>query len=244
MLKAYFDDSGSDASSEVVVVGGLIGSGQQWDQFERLWREKLADPLPQVGKLALRKFGIADCRSRYGEFRGYSDGEVDAVTHDFRQIIIQSELIGIAASIDRVAWDELIIGTARVKLGSALEACFTNCIVRTAMIAAVTPDNEPLHMVFDQGFKTEKLEWIGNLYAKDPAVKEFASVEFAGVEQTPPLQGADTVATEAYWHAIAWLADRENPKVREHFKHFLAHMKAENVALGRPEIEECVRNFQ
>ncbi len=191
----------------------------------------------------MRKFGLADCQSRNDEFQGYTAAEVDAITYDFRQIIIQSELIGIAAAIDRVSWDELVVGAARVKLGSALEACFTNCIARTAMITAITPDNKPLHMVFDQGFQTEKLTWIGNLYAKDPAVEEFASVTFARVDQTPPLQGADMVATEAYWHALAWLPDRDSPEIRAHFKHFLAHMKAENVALGRPEIEQGLQNL-
>ena len=34
MLKAYFDDSGTDANSRVVVLGGLVGSVVQWEAFE------------------------------------------------------------------------------------------------------------------------------------------------------------------------------------------------------------------
>jgi hypothetical protein len=47
--QGYFDDSGTHATSEVVVVGGLIGRPDQWDQFEAAWAAKLANPLPEVG---------------------------------------------------------------------------------------------------------------------------------------------------------------------------------------------------
>ncbi len=34
MLKAYFDDAGTHASAPVVVMGGLVGTVEQWDALE------------------------------------------------------------------------------------------------------------------------------------------------------------------------------------------------------------------
>src|SRR5207248_1205928 len=90
LLRAYFDDSGTHASSEVVVLAGLIGTEAQWSLYERLWVQKLAYPLP--GKQALSMFHLSACSARVDEFAGYSDAEQDAVIHDFRQIIIDSRL--------------------------------------------------------------------------------------------------------------------------------------------------------
>jgi hypothetical protein len=53
MLRAYFDDSGTHASSEVILIGGLIGTIAQWDQFEAAWAAKLAQPLADKPRLAL-----------------------------------------------------------------------------------------------------------------------------------------------------------------------------------------------
>jgi hypothetical protein len=48
MLKAYFDDAGTHAASPAVVLGGLIGTVDQWERLEKLWGLRLADPLPEI----------------------------------------------------------------------------------------------------------------------------------------------------------------------------------------------------
>lgn len=77
MLRAYFDDSGTHADSEVVAIGGLIGTVDQWNEFDRKWKALLAAPLPS--KPPLRMFHLSHCNAANGEFRGYSDAECDAV---------------------------------------------------------------------------------------------------------------------------------------------------------------------
>src|SRR3954447_24467954 len=101
MLRAYFDDSESHASSEIVTIGGLLGTPQQSDGFDKKWNGLLAEPLPR--KPQLQKFHLSHCNAKEGEFEGYSDAECNAVTHDFRQILIDCGLISTASSIDKQA---------------------------------------------------------------------------------------------------------------------------------------------
>src|SRR4051794_36222543 len=97
MSMGYFDDSGTHGSSEVVVWGGLMGTESQWLKFELKWKAKLAEPLP--GKPPLKRFHMAECDAGDGEFIGYNRGELDAVTHDFRQIILDAGVYGYAAGV-------------------------------------------------------------------------------------------------------------------------------------------------
>jgi hypothetical protein len=46
MLTGYFDDSGTHSNSEIVVMAGFVGTGEQWQKFEKTWADKLSKPLP------------------------------------------------------------------------------------------------------------------------------------------------------------------------------------------------------
>jgi hypothetical protein len=115
VLACYFDDSGTHVGSKVVVFGGLLGQREHWEYFEPRWREKLDHPLP--GKLPLKRFHMWDCQWRKGEFIDYREAESDALIHDFRQIILDSGVTGVAAAIAKKDYDELIPDDLRAKIG-------------------------------------------------------------------------------------------------------------------------------
>jgi hypothetical protein len=239
LLSAYFDDSGTHTSSEVVVLAGLIGTDAQWKMFERLWTARLACPLPD--KPPLKMFHLSECNARDGEFRDYSDAEQDAVIHDFRQIIIDSRLTSIATAIDKRAWDELIVGPLRDVLGEALSVCFVNCIDETIRIVQPHTHGHQVAVVFDRGIKTERLREIGAEFTVLSRRWRVDSVCFAKVEETMPLQGADIVATENYWHAAQWLKLGADALPRPHLRHYLANMLHQGQILDREGIEGEVR---
>jgi Protein of unknown function (DUF3800) len=54
MYTAYFDESGTHGSSEVLIVAGYIASVEQWVQFEADWKELLLDA--DVDALHMRDF--------------------------------------------------------------------------------------------------------------------------------------------------------------------------------------------
>ena len=84
MLAAYFDDSGTHDSSQVIVWGGFLGTAEQWKQFDITWRAKLARPLD--GKPRLSKFGLADCDRCRNEFEGYGRAESDLLQNEMREL--------------------------------------------------------------------------------------------------------------------------------------------------------------
>jgi hypothetical protein len=242
ILRAYFDDSGTHDDSEVTVLAGLIGSCEQWDRFEAAWAEKLANPLPECRKPPLRKFGLNDCvrRRRGSGFESYSDAEADAVRHDFRQIILDANLTGVASAIDKIAWDQLIIGPIRDILGDSISACFHQCISEIVRFANPYPHDHKLAVWFDQGIQNAFLNNMISLWTDPRYGERVASVSFAKVESVLPLQGADTVATEHFWHTLQYLRGEATAPM-PHWQHYLSIMLHQSQVLDREGIEIEIR---
>jgi len=109
VIGGFFDDSGTHPESALVVLGGLLGTEAQWDQFHAEWSALVARPLPE--KPALKKgFHLAHCRARDGEFSDYSVPEKDRVEYLFRQVIFGTGLVTLAVAVDKLAWNELVRG--------------------------------------------------------------------------------------------------------------------------------------
>jgi hypothetical protein len=244
MLRAYFDDSGTHDDSEVVVVGGLVGSVEQWTAFEQAWAARLADPLPGYNKPPLRMFHLSHCNAKDGEFSGYTDGECDAVTHDFRQIIIDFRLVSTASAIDKRAWDELVVGENRQWLGDAADACVDNCMQEAMKIAGPPPDGDLVAVVFDRGMQTVRRQAVAEEYTFSLGRPRVISVTFSSVRDVLPLQGADIVATENYWHAIQILRNGLGAQPRAHMRHYLTHMFAEGFMIDRDRIVEMLPSME
>lgn len=234
MLRAYFDDSGTHRDSKVVLMGGLIGTVQQWEGFERQWAAKLAAPLQ--GKAPLAAFHLTDCNSAQGEFRGYSRAERDALTHDFRLIIIEADLISTTSAIDRVAWNELVTGAAREGIESPVEICAAHCVQEAIRVAGAHPEGDAISVFFDQGIETNNMHRILDSFTYLLAIPRVMLISFGPVKKILPLQGADMAVTESYWHAIQWIDSGDTAEARAHFRHYLSNVKAEALILGREEI--------
>jgi hypothetical protein len=234
MLYAYFDDSGTHGVSPVVSVGGLIGTSAQWALFNKTWEILLKNPL---GKQSLPSFGLSDCRGRRHHFRDYSDAEVDAITHDFRELIKNSGVKAVASAIDKKAWDDLVVGPIRRTMGEAEPFCIVNC-VNCALSYATSQGETDVAVFYDQGRESPELHRIRKLFigqTRTPA--RIASFEFAFVAGCYPLQGADMTATESYWFAQKWLPGEDGVVPRPHFQSFEEHVQGAGFIMGRHEIE-------
>jgi hypothetical protein len=159
VLEGYFDDSGTHGDTRVVVWGGFLGTVDQWVDLDRRWREKLAKPLPN--KARLKKFALADCRWAVEEFESYSYAERDLIQADFRQLIIDVGVIGMAYAVDRHAYTELMSQEAQNFFGDPEMMCFGECF-HGAIYTARTKfaDHAEMALHFDQGRHSGKLAAI------------------------------------------------------------------------------------
>jgi hypothetical protein len=118
VLGAFFDDSGTHASAPVIVMGGLLGTEEQWDVFAAAWNALLAHPLP--GKPPLSRFHLSPCRAGADEFRDYSLVERDRITYLFRHVILDVGLVTVAVAVNKLAWNELVVDEITDQLGDPI----------------------------------------------------------------------------------------------------------------------------
>jgi hypothetical protein len=235
MLKAY-NGSGTHGGRGVVVMGGLVGAVDQWEAFEVEWAALLADPLPKAHKPPLRMFHLSHCRNHWGEFADYSDAESDAVTHDFRRLVMDAGLFSFAAAIEREPWREL----AATKFGSDIGACVGRCIEAAIGFASDHPLGDSAGLVFDRGMWTQELEIRTTPFTYPLVRPRIRSITACTVEDVLPLQAADIVATENYWHALEVLKLGIDAAPRAHMQHYLGEMPHLGVILDRPAIEALI----
>jgi hypothetical protein len=247
MMRAYFDDSGTHDSSRVVVIGGLCGTDDQWQAFSEEWAARLIKPLP--GKPPLHMFHLSHCNAGKGEFIGYTEAEQDAVTHDFRQIVIRAGLRSAAWGIDRIAWDEVVTGIHRDRLGEPLPNCADQCMA-WALSQAEDDVDAMVAVMFDRGIYSDHLKAFLERWTYPLGRPRVSSIGAGRVGLHFPLQGADIVATENYWHMAQSLKLGGDAEPRPHLRHYLKHMVHEgsiqdrftlSAWLSSPEYEEHYR---
>jgi hypothetical protein len=221
VLGAFFHDSGTHDDSSLVVIGGLLGTEEQWDTFQADWTARLANPLPD--KPLLKQFHL---------------------TYLFRRIIVDTGLVTIAIAANRVAWDELVIGDARQQLGEPIEYCFAKCVEETINTIRFRKPGEQVSIFLDAATKPSLGVWADMFKMMTVHYPELAQFGFAPVEKVVALQGADMIATETYQYNLRWLVDRDAATPNPHFREFMKRELTIGRILDREHIEEIVSRFR
>lgn len=129
--------------------------------------------------------------------------------HDFRQIIINSGVIGRAFAVDRRQWDRLVTGPCRLLFGDAESYCFREAVSFAIAQAQNGPDLT-ISLTFDKRRSREVVHQMiadsyRQMYNGDPAYPTYPclrNVSFCASEMTRPLQVADMLAWETYQVAL------------------------------------------
>lgn len=221
MLKLYLDDTGTHDGSPVVGVGGLIGSEAAWEAFDVVWRKLLAEPLPGARKL--NKWSSWDCQNGRNEFAGFNAADRDHMTYLFRNIILDSELIWLANTVDAIFWDQFRSQNPEDNLAGG-EATAIYSLIRRLMPWAAAQSNGPKIAIFydlGRSGRPEIQEFVALLSDEKTAIHDVAAFAYVRVADATPLQGADMVATESNWFSQAYLKEGKAAAMRAHFATFL-----------------------
>lgn len=244
MITAYFDDSGTHTTSEIVIVAGVFATEARTRLLERRWRKLLADPL-EGRKPALKRFHMTDCFNSRGEFAGWTRTETDYLCHLFREEMIGAEIAAYAVACSRKDWDELVTGDYSAIFGDAEGFCIRNCFVRTLAWAQTCTFDPDIQFVFDSrpSAVVKDAGVVNHAYANIVDQFRIANISFENSTDTVLLQAADYVAWEMYNHAKEILGSINKPPRREEFKRFINQIRFDGQIADRAAIKEMIEKL-
>ena len=200
MLTSYFDDSGTHATSEVVLLGGVLGNQYQWEYFSDLWARKLKEPSP--GKPPLDRFHMAECQAADGVFGGWGRTATDFLVHELGDIILESGLWSFGSAIFRRDWKELASPEMQMARGDPEGFCVRSCYLAALDFSKTRAWDPDMAFVFDdRPHRLEENRRVFNLFQKFGFKN--TSLTFGSSSRILPLQAADLIAWEMYQHATA-----------------------------------------
>ncbi len=192
----YFDESGTDGQSSVVVMAGLFAGDGYWTAFEGDWRELLArHRLDEVHVWKLRR-ALKEEPVRF-----------DAVMKDIEACVLQRVPLTIIAVMRKDDYDAIYkpteprSGQKHSQLGLLYRACLS-------FFAALLEQHPPtkldrVQFIYEKGPKEGGLRAIhGEFQALEDVDDWFGALSFATREAALPLQAADALASGALQHEM------------------------------------------
>lgn len=240
MLEGYFDDSGTDDRSDLLVWGGVLGDTAQFDALRAQWAQLLLQPME--GKPPIKAFHASHIANSYGEFSDYKPPERDILFRAFRGSIVSSQLVPISFGVIKSAWYDLQQEYGMQLFGSPEQFVFLNCVMSGQRFASI--GKAPVKLCFDTARLESSRDEIvsgGNGFFNSTAL----DVTYSRVADEIGLQAADMVAYEAFVLGNAAKADIAYAKPRLHFQRLLEGAPdAFGFMMGRTEIEAFFSNAQ
>jgi hypothetical protein len=196
--------------------------------------------LPLPDKAPLSQFHLYPCRRGQGEFIDYKLAERDLLTKQFRQVILGTGLVTLAAAVDKRAWDELVVVDIADQLGDPLEFCFFKCVELVTNTIRFRKPGEKVWMFFDEGTRP-RIEMFGRFLRSQPnKYPEIGGLGFAPVKEVIALQGADMIAYETFLYGLQWLENGGWADANAHFREYIDRELSAGLIFQREQIEEMI----
>jgi hypothetical protein len=103
ILRAYFDDSGSNANEPVYVLGGFMAPVEAWADFSEAWRAVL------VGPPHLEYFKMNEAYRLKMQFEGWHAAERDARVVELARVIAKFATHRIISNVSRRQFDAAMV---------------------------------------------------------------------------------------------------------------------------------------
>jgi hypothetical protein len=221
MLAAYFDESGTHDSSEIIVVAGLVSPVFRWERLTRSWQRILA-------KYQLEDFHMVDCAHGVGAFKSWDRGRRDKLVRELVPVMTKHVFWRAWTAIVRADYVQCFKRDWRSQaFGQAYTIGALGCASRILQLAKTRDMLIPY--MFEQGGRgggrtTAMLQGL-----IESGQKEFYRMGSLTVDHrrnVPALQAADLHAYEVYKYFADQLAG--TPRLRGSFKELLKIAEAGN----------------
>jgi hypothetical protein len=178
MYTVYGDESHDSKEERIYVVNGLLGSQEQWDEFEIEW----------TGCTGGNIFHAADCESDRGEFKNTPHAENQTLYRHLTNILAESNLIGFGAVIDIRAYNTAF---PDIVAGYSYLLCFRKVIEYFGDIAGILIPRDRIKFSFHINPQIEHTAAaMYQLYRDDSTLKysqyfdeiSYVSMKHAGIQ--------------------------------------------------------------
>ncbi|HUY12755.1 MAG TPA: DUF3800 domain-containing protein [Terriglobia bacterium] len=219
MFRVYFDDSGTDANSDITVAACYVSTKRGWDEFVTEWDR--ARWQEGFDSFHMAEF-TAPSEHQHKPYCDWDEVKKNHVYERLAKIINQNKRIGIAVAVPKENWNRtperirLHFGTEHYTFAVRL------CMMQIAKWRKKSLISLPIQYVFDWEMNTSRkrkeIDTIFEIFS-NPAHEHLAEVygvepegySFQRKENFKPLQAADILAWQmrSHMHKI-WLHDQDD----------------------------------
>lgn len=196
ILKAYFDDAGTHAHSDIVGVGGFVGPADLCQSLEDDWQAVL-DEFAQYG---VRSFHSYSCEWGEEDFSGISREIREAVRNRLARLVASRQGIApIWCAVVNEDWDQIGDPAFRTAYPSGYHFCFRWCVDRASRWTALNAEGNRVGVTVSEDNKNaEALTAMFEAYRRAKPNTPLRAIAFASYRDVVALQPADMIAYETF----------------------------------------------
>jgi hypothetical protein len=235
MLRAYFDASQTFQPTPIIAVAGWLSDLRRWNQFERAWRNVLADS-------NLDHFHMTEFENRRGPYRDWPQRRREEVLGRLVRCICATKGMGVAVALSLRDF-EALDDAARQRLDdNPYSVCAILCIGLVTEELKRRGIAERVAYVFERGdlgqgqFREELADYATS--ERWRAAQRLRSLDFEDKKLMPGLQAADLLAYEAT-HQVPRQLGIETRPTRWPIRELVNNVMMQTRYLGEPELRAC-----
>jgi Protein of unknown function (DUF3800) len=240
VLKAFFDDSGTHSTSEVVVMGGLIADESVWANIEREWGDTLKHY--QIRRMHMSHCEAANPKSEFANFDRTTRSEM---IDRFSGVIKRQglEVMMLSAAVNRITWKSVQKNSALASaLPCPIDYCFNWCMRKAISTRQASKhSNEPVFLTFDsreQSVSTWSRLASGYAHLWPNRISGY---DFARMDSSCALQAADMVAYETYKYMHERETTNSEPVKRKNFADLIENCAFDGAFFTEENLQSFVR---
>jgi hypothetical protein len=205
MFEVYFDDSGTDSSSEIAIAACYVSTKRGWDEFTREW--DCARNQEGFDEFHMAHF-LAPRNQAHKPYCDWDNTKKDHVYARLAKIINENKRIGIACAVPKQLYDDLVPERMRRHHGGHYPFAVWECIIKLERWREKSLISLPMRVVFDweeAGSPKRKeisqiLDTMEKGWAKRLGMEDEDSYSFEHHARSKPLQAADILAWQMNNH--------------------------------------------